>query len=169
MELFEKELKRKYIYEGKILKLRHDLVELPDGKVADREIIEHSGGSGVLAVTENDEIISVTGYHYNTTANDFIVSENTTGITSRRTFTHRIFTQQNQNLAVVTVTVNGSISADNTEISHVSASLSDEQMDSLNISQHISGQTATVVLYVNQISVCHFQYRLLSDGDIELL
>jgi ADP-ribose pyrophosphatase len=62
MELFEKELKREYIYEGKILKLRHDKVELPDGKVADREIIEHSGGSGVLAVTENDEILLVKQY-----------------------------------------------------------------------------------------------------------
>ena len=121
------------------------------------------------AATKNEEIISVTGYHYSTRAKDLIVSENTTDITSRRTFTHRIFTQQNQNLAVVTITVNGSISADNTEISHVSASLADEQMDGLTVSQHISGQTATVVLYVNQISVCHFQYRLLSDGNIEFL
>ena len=62
MELFEKEIERKYIYEGKILKLRHDLVELPDGKAAEREIIEHSGGSGVLAVTENDEILLVKQY-----------------------------------------------------------------------------------------------------------
>lgn len=62
MELFEKELKREYIYEGKILKLRHDKVELPDGKVADREIIEHSGGSGVLAVTEDGEILLVKQY-----------------------------------------------------------------------------------------------------------
>ena len=62
MELFEKELERKYIYEGKILKLRYDKVELPDGKTADREIIEHNGGSGVLAVTEDDEILLVKQY-----------------------------------------------------------------------------------------------------------
>ena len=62
MELFEKELKREYIYEGKIIKLRKDEVELPDGKVASREIIEHNGGSGVIAVTEDDEILLVKQY-----------------------------------------------------------------------------------------------------------
>ncbi len=62
MELFEKEIEREYIFEGKILKVRRDKVELPDGKVADREIIEHSGGSGVLAVTEDDEILLVKQY-----------------------------------------------------------------------------------------------------------
>ena len=62
MELFEKELKREYIYEGKILKLRKDEVELPGGNVASREIIEHNGGSGVIAVTEDDEILLVKQY-----------------------------------------------------------------------------------------------------------
>ena len=62
MELFEKELKREYIYEGRIIKLRKDEVELPDGNVASREIIEHNGGSGVIAVTEDDEILLVKQY-----------------------------------------------------------------------------------------------------------
>ncbi|MDO5478608.1 MAG: NUDIX hydrolase [Clostridia bacterium] len=62
MELFEKEISRKYVFEGKIFKVRCDKVTLPDGKKADREIIEHSGGSGVLAVTEDDEILLVKQY-----------------------------------------------------------------------------------------------------------
>ena len=62
MDLFEKEVSREYIYEGRILKLRKDLVSLPSGNVADREIIEHSGGAGCLAVTKEGKILLVKQY-----------------------------------------------------------------------------------------------------------
>ncbi len=62
MELFEKEISREYIYEGKILKLRRDKVELQDGRETSREVIEHNGGSGVVAITEDDEILLVKQY-----------------------------------------------------------------------------------------------------------
>ena len=41
MNLDEKTLTAEYIYKGKILNLRKDKVELPNGIEAVREIIEH--------------------------------------------------------------------------------------------------------------------------------
>ncbi len=49
------------IFEGKIINLRVDTVELPDKKYAKREIVEHKGAVGILAV-ENDEIILIKQY-----------------------------------------------------------------------------------------------------------
>lgn len=51
----EKELtiSSKRIYEGKIIKLRVDTVELADQKYSKREIVEHPGGVGILVVHQN--------------------------------------------------------------------------------------------------------------------
>lgn len=40
----EKTMKSDKLYEGKILNLRVDTVELPDKKYSKREIVEHPGG-----------------------------------------------------------------------------------------------------------------------------
>lgn len=40
------------IYDGRILNLRRDKVQLSDGTESAREVVEHSGGVGVLAVWE---------------------------------------------------------------------------------------------------------------------
>lgn len=116
-----------------------------------------------------EEQRSLIGYHYTTTAAQLTKSEDPEGKTSRRTFTHAVFTPDEQDLATVTVTVSGALSGERSGISHISTSLTEEEMDGLTISEHISGQTATIVLYMNQISVCHFQYRLASDGSIDSL
>lgn len=42
----------KKIYDGKIIKLRVDTVELTDQKYSKREIIEHPGGVGILVVDQ---------------------------------------------------------------------------------------------------------------------
>ena len=64
MDLFEKELSKNYVYQGKILSLRVDEIELPDGRRSRREYIEHRGGAGVLAVDEQDYIYLVKQYRY---------------------------------------------------------------------------------------------------------
>ena len=64
MKLMEKQLKKNYIYNGKILNLRCDDVLLPNGAEVKREIIEHSGGSAVLLVNEKDEILFVKQFRY---------------------------------------------------------------------------------------------------------
>ncbi|MFB0972560.1 MAG: NUDIX hydrolase [Tissierellia bacterium] len=55
-------IKSEKIYEGKILNLKVDTVELPDKKYTKREIVEHSGGVGVVAITKKDNIILVNQY-----------------------------------------------------------------------------------------------------------
>lgn len=64
MELTEKTITSKYIYEGRVVRLRFDEVELPDGSRSTREIIEHNGGVSVAAMTDNDEIILVRQYRH---------------------------------------------------------------------------------------------------------
>ncbi len=64
MNLTEKTLNENYIYKGKIINLRVDEAELPDGNIAKREIVEHNGGVCVAAITDNDEILMVRQFRY---------------------------------------------------------------------------------------------------------
>ena len=63
MDYIERTVRKNYIYEGKILKLRRDDARLPDGRPCVREIIEHSGGACVLYVKE-DKVLLVRQYRY---------------------------------------------------------------------------------------------------------
>ena len=63
MDYVEKTVKKNYIYKGKILTLRCDDAELPNGSPCKREIIEHSGGACVLYV-EDEKILFVKQYRY---------------------------------------------------------------------------------------------------------
>lgn len=58
----EKTMKCERIYEGKILNMRIDTVELPDKKYSKREIIEHPGGVGIIAITDDNHIVLVRQY-----------------------------------------------------------------------------------------------------------
>ena len=44
MKLDEKTIEKKYIYKGRIINVRTDTAELPNGKQALREVVEHPGG-----------------------------------------------------------------------------------------------------------------------------
>lgn len=58
----EKTMKSDKLYEGKLLNLRIDTVELPDKKYSKREIVEHPGGVGVIPLTHDNCIILVKQY-----------------------------------------------------------------------------------------------------------
>ncbi|WFA09704.1 NUDIX hydrolase [Tissierella sp. Yu-01] len=58
----EKTMKCERIYEGKILNLRIDTVELPEKKYSKREIVEHPGGVGIVTITDDNSIILVKQY-----------------------------------------------------------------------------------------------------------
>jgi ADP-ribose pyrophosphatase len=58
----EKTMKCDKIYEGKILNLRIDTVELPDKKYSKREIVEHPGGVAIVPITNDNNIILVKQY-----------------------------------------------------------------------------------------------------------
>lgn len=63
MNFFEKQLKQKTIYNGKILTLNVDEVELPDGKISSREYIRHNGGAAVLLVKDG-KVLLVKQFRY---------------------------------------------------------------------------------------------------------
>lgn len=58
----EKTMKCERVYEGKILNLRIDTVELPEKKYSKREIVEHPGGVGIVPITEDNSIVLVKQY-----------------------------------------------------------------------------------------------------------
>ena len=64
MDFTEKPLKQDYLYRGKIVNLRVDDAELPDGTTALREVVEHPGGVCVAALTEKEELLFVEQFRY---------------------------------------------------------------------------------------------------------
>ena len=55
----EKTMKSEKIYEGKMINLRVDTVELPDKKYSKREIVEHPGSVGIVAITHDGDMVLV--------------------------------------------------------------------------------------------------------------
>lgn len=62
MEFKEKIIGTKDIFKGHIIDVKLHTVELPDGKEASREVIYHTGGVGIVAVTPEREVFMVTQY-----------------------------------------------------------------------------------------------------------
>lgn len=58
----EKTIATKRMFEGKIISVRVDDVELTNGSTSKREVVEHSGAVAVLAVTDNQEAYFVRQY-----------------------------------------------------------------------------------------------------------
>ncbi len=56
MKQFEKTVASEVIYDGRIVKLRIDKVELPNGSFSKREIVEHQGAVAVLVVKDGQMI-----------------------------------------------------------------------------------------------------------------
>ena len=63
MKFFEKKLQGATVYDGKILKLEVDEVELPDGTTSKRECVRHSGGAAVLCVIDG-KVLLVKQFRY---------------------------------------------------------------------------------------------------------
>ncbi|HHY52768.1 MAG TPA: NUDIX hydrolase, partial [Clostridiales bacterium] len=55
---------RQTIYSGKILKLYLDEVELPDGNIASREVVEHMGGVVILASADGENLLLVRQFRH---------------------------------------------------------------------------------------------------------
>nr|WP_312576282.1 NUDIX hydrolase [Sedimentibacter sp.] len=55
-------VKSEKIFEGKVINLRVDTVELQNQKYAKREIVEHKGASAVIAINDENELILVKQY-----------------------------------------------------------------------------------------------------------
>ncbi|MEG2377106.1 MAG: NUDIX hydrolase [Clostridia bacterium] len=64
MEFMEKTLSESRVYTGRIIKVRVDEVELSDGRLTTREVIEHPGGVGVLPLDADGNVVLVSQYRY---------------------------------------------------------------------------------------------------------
>lgn len=67
MELFEKKLEGEIVFDGKVMTIHRDKIELPTGQTSFREVVEHSGGVVILATIKKDnqnKIIMVKQFRY---------------------------------------------------------------------------------------------------------
>ena len=62
MRLIEKVLESEKIFSGRIVNLRIDKVLLPDGTCGAREVVEHKGAVGIVALDENLDLFLVRQY-----------------------------------------------------------------------------------------------------------
>lgn len=58
----EKTMKSEKVYEGKILNLKVDTVELPDKGYSKREIVEHPGGVAIITIMDDNSLVLVKQY-----------------------------------------------------------------------------------------------------------
>ena len=61
MDMTEKTLESREVYRGRILRVREDRVRLPNGKEGVREVVEHPGGVGILALDGDDVLPLLNG------------------------------------------------------------------------------------------------------------
>ncbi len=64
MELTEKHINTEEIFDGAILHVQKDEIELPNGKRAYRELIRHVGAVCVVPLTDEGEVIMERQYRY---------------------------------------------------------------------------------------------------------
>ncbi len=64
MDLRETPISAHYEYKGRIINMRVDDARMPNGTTAKREVVEHPGGVGVIALTDEGEVLLVQQYRY---------------------------------------------------------------------------------------------------------
>ena len=64
MDLIEKMTSSELIFDGKVVHLYRDTVELPDGASAIREIVKHIGAVCVVPLTDDGDVILERQYRY---------------------------------------------------------------------------------------------------------
>lgn len=62
MEFNEKTITSEKKFEGRIFNVRIETVELPEGKTGYREMVDHPGGVGIVAIKDNGKILFVSQF-----------------------------------------------------------------------------------------------------------
>ena len=62
MDITEKRISREIIFEGRVFTVAKDVNELPDGRLAPREIVLHNGGAGILPIDSEGNVTLVRQY-----------------------------------------------------------------------------------------------------------
>lgn len=52
------------LFAGRVVSLRRDTVQMPDGRLADREVVDHPGAVAVVALDEQDNVVLVNQYRH---------------------------------------------------------------------------------------------------------
>ncbi|HZZ95739.1 MAG TPA: NUDIX hydrolase [Jatrophihabitantaceae bacterium] len=50
------------IFDGAVISVRRDTIRMPDGSTADREIVDHPGAVGIVALDDDDRVVMVNQY-----------------------------------------------------------------------------------------------------------
>lgn len=66
MDLTEKKLDSRLMYDGNFINVRKDTVLLPDGSTSTREYITHPGAVAILAMLDNGKLVMERQYRYPT-------------------------------------------------------------------------------------------------------
>lgn len=64
MDMTERTLSSREIFKGRIIRVREDEVSLPTGGTSKREVVEHPGGVGILALDGDNCAVLVRQYRY---------------------------------------------------------------------------------------------------------
>ncbi len=64
MKLFEETVDSKTLFQGKIITVKLDTARLENGALAGREVVEHPGGVGVLAMEDDGTVYTVRQFRY---------------------------------------------------------------------------------------------------------
>jgi ADP-ribose pyrophosphatase len=64
MDLTERTLSRKDLYDGLLCRVHVDEVLLPNGHTSQREVVDHVDGVAVLPLDERNNVLTVTQYRY---------------------------------------------------------------------------------------------------------
>jgi ADP-ribose pyrophosphatase len=64
MKLTEKTISSETIFEGRVVHLVRDEVELENGKITTREVVKHPGGVCILALTDENKVVMVRQFRY---------------------------------------------------------------------------------------------------------
>ena len=64
MAFFERQVSAETVYEGIVVNVRRDVAELQNGRRAQREVVEHPGGVGIVAVDGDGKVLMVRQYRY---------------------------------------------------------------------------------------------------------
>ena len=59
MDLTEKTIESKRIFEGRVVNLRVDTVELPNGRISTREVVEHRGAVAIVPMIDHEQVVLV--------------------------------------------------------------------------------------------------------------
>lgn len=64
MELMEKTVESQVLFSGKIITVRLDRAQLPNGRIASREVVEHPGGVCILPLFDDGTVSIVRQFRY---------------------------------------------------------------------------------------------------------